>query len=402
MCVAGDTNLGNDIYGPTRLPFPTHGRSRFLGFHPTWRRRVARLAAHARPIADLADSFPALLFALASGYGVSAQRKRARVHVEMGHSLKAAAQALDLPLWLRRVPAGAFTRPLPVIPGDAEFAVAVSSRLPSRSEDAAIWFDRILFALTLIGRDFAAWLAVSGRVAPNQTTDEDFQWLIAWAWYAMRPETSGGKLLRKPWSTALTWKKANEEVAIWRKRIDLAAALGDGISDPWFADGHALGLHVTALRTVQHFIDESIAMENCLDQYARHLTFGRVRVFSIRKQGRRVANLELALRPDDATMPGIVQLRGPRNRRVSTHVWQAVHAWLGGQQFRTLTSEPTNAARAEATLRALWRPYLCALASIGALPETYHVPRLRGQTPALATATLGRSLNQSVQRLDAR
>lgn len=391
--------MGNHVYGPTRLPFPAHDRSRLLGFHPTWRRRIARLAARAGPIADLADSFPALLFALASGHATSAQRKRACAHVEMGHSLKAAAQELDLPFWLRRMPAGAFTRPLPAIPGDTEFAVAVSSRLPSRSEDAAIWFDRILFALTMIDRDFAVWLAVSGRMAPNPSSDEDFQWLIAWAWHAMHPETRGAKLLRRPWSATLTWKKANEEIAIWRKRIDLAATLGDGIHDPWFADGHALGLHVTALRTAQHFIDESIAMENCLDQYARHLMLGSVRVFSVRKQGRSVANLELALRPDDATMPGIVQLRGPRNRRVSTHVWQAVHAWLGSQPFRALASEPADAASAEATLQALWRPYLETLASMGVecrhktLSEASHTARLRRQSSLPAIATMSRSLS---------
>lgn len=399
--------MGNHIYGPTRLPFPAHKQSRLLGFHPIWRRRVARLAARARPIADLADSFPALLFALASGYGTGAQRKQARAHIEMGHSLKAAAQAVDLPVWLRRMPAGAFTRPLPAIPCDAEFAVAVSSRLPPRSEEAAIWFDRILFALATIGRDFAVWLAVSGRLSPNPATDEDFQWLIAWAWYATRPQMRAAKLLRRPWSAAQTWKKALEEIAIWRKRIDLAATLGDGIRDPWFADGHVLGLHVTALRTAQQFIDESIAMENCLDQYARHLTLGRVRVFSVRKQGRSVANLELALRPDE-TMPGIVQLRGPRNRRVPSHVWQAVHAWLGSQPFRALTSEPADAGCADATLRALWQPYLDMLASKGVEGRprgpsgASHTGPVRRQRSTPATASALRAFGASTGRLDLR
>ena len=130
---------------------------------------------------------------------------------------------------------------------------------------------------------------------------------------------------------------------------------------------------------------------------ARHLTLGRVRVFSVRKAGRSVANLELALRPDDATMPGIVQLRGPRNRRVSTHVWQAVHAWLGSQPFRAVTGAPTDPACAESTLRALWRPYLNALASAGAgggqivPPEVGRSLRLGGPNPAKAATSLGRS-----------
>jgi hypothetical protein len=383
--------LGNHVYGPTRLPFPAHNRSRLLGFHPAWRRRVARLAARGAPVADLADTFPALLFALASGFATRAQRKRTLAYIETGHSLKAAAQALELPFWLRRMPAGAFTRPLPDIPKDAEFAIAVSSRLPSRGDEATIWFERVLFALSVIGRDFAVWLAVSGRLSPHPAMNEDFQWLMAWAWYSTQHDTGAAKLLRRPWSAMLTWKKAVDEIAIWRKRIDLAATLGPGIRDPWFADGHALGLEISALRTVQQFLDESVVMENCLDQYARHLTHGNVRVFSVRRRGRSVANLELALRPDDATMPGIVQLRGPRNRRVSTQVWQAVHAWLGSQPFRALASEPANGAWAEATLQTLWRPYLDTLASIGVegrhkVPsQTSATMQLRRQSAAAAT-----------------
>lgn len=400
--------MGNDVSGPTRAPIRAHNSRCLLDFHPSWRRRIARLAARAGPVADLADSFPALLFALASGYAGSAQRKRALTHVEAGHSLKTAAQALGLPVWMRRLPAGAFIRPLPDIPGDAEFAVAISSRLPSRAEDAAVWFDRILLGLAIIGRDFAIWLAGSGRLTPHQTADEDFQWLIAWAWYGTQPETRGAKLLRRPWSAALTWKKATEEITIWRKRIDLAATLGHGIRDPWFADGHALGLDITALRTVQHFVDESMAMENCLDQYARHLTLGSVRVFSVRRQGRSVANLELALRPDDATMPGIVQLRGPRNRRVSTQVWQAVHAWLGSQPFRALASEPADTACVEATLQALWRPYLETLASMG-VESGHRTPiqaamgwRLRRRTPEPMTSTTSRVSGPGARRIEAR
>jgi hypothetical protein len=154
-------------------------------------------------------------------------------------------------------------------------------------------------------------------------------------------------------------------VTIWRKRIDLVAALGGDIENTWLSDGCALGFDIVALRTVDDFIAESAAMENCLDQYARHLALGSVRVFSVRKNGRRIADVELAPRQDDANMPNISQLRGPRNRRVSAVVWQAVHAWLGGQPIRPLKSEPQSAQRARESLRSLWQPYAEALQAIG-------------------------------------
>jgi hypothetical protein len=285
--------------------------------------------------------------------------------IEAGLPLKCAADALGLPMWLRRLPPEAFATPLPVMPTDSEFALAVTNRIPLRVEETAAWFDRIVYALRVVDRDFAIWVAKAPRVLPMSTSDEDFRWLTAWAWYSRQPGTRAHELLRRPWLPGISWKKARDEVAIWRKRIDLTATLGRGIRDPWFSDGHALGFDIVALRTVEHFVAESSAMENCLDQYAARLTYGRVRVFSVRRHGASIASLELSLRSDDVTAAAITQLRGPRNRRVATQVWQAVHAWLGGQPFKALSSQPSDPGSAREALRMLWQPYLDALEAAG-------------------------------------
>jgi hypothetical protein len=340
-------------------------RRRLSAFSRTWRRPIAALTARAARIEDLADSFPGLLFALVTRYGDNLQRRKAVACIESGLPLKSAADALGLPMWLRRLPAEAFATPLPAMPTDAEFALAVTSRIPLRAEEVTAWFDRVVYALRVVGRDFAIWVAKAPRILPLSTSDEDFRWITAWAWYSMQPATQGYQLLRRPWSPALSWKKSRDEVVIWRKRIDLAATLGRGIRDPWFADGHALGFRIVALRTVGDFVAESAAMENCLDQYAARLTYGRIRVFSVRRNETSVASLELSLRSDDATSPAITQLRGPRNRRVPTQIWQAVHAWLGGQPFKALSGQPSDPASARETLRSLWLPYLETLEAAG-------------------------------------
>lgn len=163
----------------------------------------------------------------------------------------------------------------------------------------------------------------------------------------------------------MSWKRAQEEVGIWRKRIDLVGALADTDRDPWFADGQALGYEIVGLASIAEVLAESVAMENCLDQYAAHLAYGRIRVFSIRRDGRPVADVELALRSDETTMPTIAQVRGPRNRRAPPAVWQAVHAWLGAQPFRPLNAAPTPPAASREALKVFWEPYVRALGTSG-------------------------------------
>ena len=357
--------MGIEVAGPAHETRSARRRRRLSAFSQTWRRSIAALTARAARIEDLADSFPGLLFALVTRYGDSLQRQRAMACIEAGLPLNFAADALGLPMWLRRLPAEAFATPLPAMPTDAEFALAVTSRIPLRVEEVTAWFDRVIDALRVVGRDFAIWVARAPRGMPLSTSDEDFRWLTAWAWYSIQPATRGHELLRRPWSPALSWKKSCDEVVIWRKRIDLAATLGRGIRDPWFADGHALGFDIVALRTVEHFVAESAAMENCLDQYAARLTYGRIRVFSVRRHGTSIASLELSLRSDDVTTPAITQLRGPRNRRVPTQIWQAVHAWLGSQPFKALVGQPSDPTSAREALRILWQPYLDALEAAG-------------------------------------
>ena len=119
-----------------------------------------------------------------------------------------------------------------------------------------------------------------------------------------------------------------------------------------------------ALRTVDDFIAESEALENCLDQYADQLHAGLTAVFSIRKGTRRVACVEIGLHDEEVTMPAIVQLRAARNRRAPPEVWQATYSWLGSQRLEPLSPlrhAPKPMKRIEAR-RKLWSPYLQVLA----------------------------------------
>ena len=98
---------------------------------PSYRRFIRELTSCSTALEDLADSFPGLLFALASNYATPAQREQAFDLVYEGAPLREAADALGLPWWLRKLPPRAFAAPLPSV------SSRPGLRLPHQQPDPA-------------------------------------------------------------------------------------------------------------------------------------------------------------------------------------------------------------------------------------------------------------------------
>lgn len=321
-------------------------------------RNIAALTDGSPALEDLADSFPALLFALASGYGSDLQRERARSLVDKGMPLRDAAAALGLPWWLRRMPPDSFSAPLRAVPDGPEFAVQIADLIPERGAAARLWLERVLNASAGCGPALALWIARHYRTSTIRSDDPTLNYLAAWAWYSGQPGTTGHAILRRPWTPDIGLRRALDEVTVWRRRAALAICLGDGLVGDWVVDGAAHGYAFVTLRTIDDFLNESAAMTNCLDQFADHMETGSVRVVSIRKNGRSVADIEIGTRDRQSGVPEIVQLRAPRNRRAPPEVWQAAYAWLGSQQLDLIEADEQLPAKRRANRRAFWLPYL--------------------------------------------
>jgi hypothetical protein len=355
---------------------------RIEAFHPAYRRFVRALSICAAEVADLAETFPALLFALSTGYGCAARRDRSFELVCRGAPLRHAAEALGLPWWLRKLPPQAFTDPLPSFPGGEDYGLRICSFIPRTPEATAHWLQRVAHAQEWAGSEYALWIARQSELA--SWPEDLFDLMAAWAWYSQRPDLFGHRLLRRPWAADMSFKRAREEVGAWRQRLCLSEYLGTGIESPWLADGVVAGFNFVALRTIEDFISESSALDNCLDQYADQLNAGQSAIFSIRKGERRVACVEIGLHGEEVTMPTIVQLRGARNRRAPPEVWQATFAWLGGHRLEPLSPArhaPKSVKRVMAR-RLLWEPYLQHLEGNGGAQRFRRtvLERLKAQT----------------------
>lgn len=355
----------------TTAPVRGHGADRrcdrLQAFHPDVRGRIRGIAKGPGPLEDLADSFPALLFALATGFGAASARTRARRLVEAGAPLRQAAEVLGLPWWLRRLPAEAFLEPLRQVPDGVAYAQRIAAYVPKSGVEARPWLWAVLYANRACHARYALWVASwvgrSHRYLIAPYGDETFRMLTAWAWHAEQPGTPGHRLLRRRWCETLGVRRALDELVVWRRRIALDLLLSANSGEPWVREGHAMGYDFVALRTAEEFIREASVMDNCLDQFADRLEQGSSRVFSIRKNGRSLADLEIGAHDEEPSMPAVRQLRGPRNRRARPQLWQAAYAWLGAQDVRPHLPSPerTNAAGTRAAPLAFWQPYLDAL-----------------------------------------
>lgn len=337
-------------------------RSQLLqSFHFSCRRRVDEIANQAACFEELAETFPGLLFALATNYGTAEARRAAIAHLVSGSRLREAANALGLPWWMRKLPPQAFNKRLETLPDDPKFSARIVNLLPTVPAISAKWLERVTQAYRICGPEFALWVARHDRFHAPLITDPALPYVAAWAWFASHPETLGAQLLRRPWTPNMSPRRAFDEVTAWRKRIRLALTLSALGRKPWLSEGSALGYEFVELRTIDDFIAESDTMDNCLDSFSEKLESGVSYVFSIRRNGSPVADIEIGVHPVEPTMPSIVQLRGPKNKRAHPEIWRAAYNWLGNQELHPVPAQVVNSAARRRAWRTLWKPYLSTL-----------------------------------------
>jgi len=87
----------------------------------------------------------------------------------------------------------------------------------------------------------------------------------------------------------------------------------------------AEGWTICELTTGQMLLEEGAAMQHCVGTYIRQCAAGGCAIFSVRRDGVRVATLELL--PADIA---VIQLRGPCNAPVDAATSAAVACWRAG------------------------------------------------------------------------
>ncbi|MEZ5957795.1 MAG: PcfJ domain-containing protein [Hyphomonadaceae bacterium] len=357
---------------PESAPAPARPRAalietRLSKFRAAVQPRVRALAAEHIWIADLALSFPAVLFALAfPRRDISADN--ALRFVTTGAPLAIVAQHAGVPAWMRAFEPEAFDTPIPALTDTPDFRRRVANHLPTHWRDAPKWMKNVSEALETADDEVALWFAreapvvVKRRRTYRRRPEHQHQRLVAlWAWYSTHnAETQG--LVSNRWSAQMQWNAAEAAAFGWVDELSLPLYLGDGIlADTWLEDGEVGGYRFVALRTTAEIQAEGRAMKHCVAGYGHDLADNHTRVWSVRRGGERVATLSVNAGP--GSLPQIRELAGPLNAPVSTEMHLAARRWLHSQD-----STETDPARFTTTVtklnpvvwRRLWRPYWMA------------------------------------------
>lgn len=341
------------------------------------RREARRLVRRSPRLGELALVFPGALFALATQRGPAGQRLKAVSLIEQGAPLKAVARALGLPLWLKKLPPEAFQLPLGELPLTETFARRISARLPRDPSEAAFWLETVAFAHAAAGEDFAVWLAEQPLYCEPGDAPRVFAVLATYAWFSTAVLTRGHSLIVVPWRPGVALDTAVCAAKSWLNRVRLVCQLGPGvIIDTWLEGGEALGYTFAPLIEQRGLLDEAHAMQNCADQYSERLSRERCRLFSIAREGVKVATMEIGPHPRETGVLAIVQLKARHNMPAPVEVWQAAHAWMASQ--RGLKRQPSLFSPERPFDAEVWRqlmqPYRVQRRGAAWIPEQVSAP----------------------------
>jgi hypothetical protein len=321
---------------------------------------VRALAAQHPRVADLAVSFPALLFALAVPRpGLDPARAIERAFEGVGLAEVAAA---NVPLWLRRLPPEALSRPIVKLPDSKVFRCQIVNHLPS-AKVASIWLQAVAEIASVAHEAIAVWIAREIAREKRDVTPNRLRLVGLWAWFSAQPDTLGCRMIQKPWTPDMRMASALGAADDWRTSIDLYANLGrEPIADLWLWPARISGYDFLPLTSVSVIIEEAAVMKNCLRGYGYNLAHNRSRLWSMHKNGQRVATLSVAIRYGDP-LPNIVELKAAGNAQAPTEVWWAARRWLHMHDLAQIDTKRRDWGTVpldRVTWISLWRPYWLA------------------------------------------
>ena len=334
---------------------------RIQKFRPEVQFAVRRVARRHSRLADLAFSFPALLVALAvprAGFNCES----AIDLVFRGVPLCELAKAADVPLWTRKLPPESFTGPVPKLPDTNDFRRRIMNHLPVTPKVAPRWLEVVGNAVAWADDPFAVWIAQHVTEPQKRHQRGNLRLLSLWAWFSGRPDTLAYRFIQKPWVPSMQPAAALIAAGAWQTTVEFYLEIGEEtVADLWTQPGTVDGYEFVPLRSFADVCEEGHTMRNCVQTYGYRLAHNHSRLWSIRKDGKRVATLEIGVARD--SLLGVYEIQAAGNKGVPIEVAWAVRQWL---QMHHLPSVDTKSRDWDATplnralWMAMWKPYWIA------------------------------------------
>jgi hypothetical protein len=302
------------------------------------RERIYRAAALSRRALQLTETFPVLAMAVYSHHwrlsprltepnwfdkvdlqGADlANRKSAAVHlVDCGARLRDVAAVMNIPMALRHIKPGVAHLATNVFCQHPEFL----SFLPATTPKQRIWLLVVNWAFNKVSEDFGAWAARDIPKIPGRRDQEVGSFISDLADWVCT-EGPSRKFVIRPFQSSMSLKTVTTLSAEWHEVV--AAAMGGPAATfplPWYAAAKIGNYDIVPIDNSAALYREGAAMHHCVGTYADAVQSGSLHVYSVRRNGQRVATLAIERDPT-STKAQLVQLGGPCNAQPPKAVTQ--------------------------------------------------------------------------------
>jgi hypothetical protein len=309
------------------------------------RERIYRAAALSRAALQLTETFPVMAMAIYSSdehlrpwnndftdwlknCEDHADRRSYAAHlVDCGARLRDVAAAMNIPMALRHIKPGVAHLVTNVFCQHSDFL----NFLPATTPKQRIWLPVVNWAFNKVDSDFARWAAKHVPEIPGRRDQEVGSFISNLADWVCAKGPSRQFVIR-PFQSTMSLKTVTTLSAEWHEAV---AAGMDGpaaaFPPPWYPAAKIGDYDIVPIDNSAALYREGAAMHHCVGTYTDAVQSGSLYVYSIHRDGQRVATLALARDPS-STKDRLAQLRGPCNAEPPKAVTLAVQRWLRAQE----------------------------------------------------------------------
>ena len=323
------------------------------------------LASKSRRLRQICDTFPiiARIAAQKDHYGDEAARTSAAEiidAIERGKPLRSVAQLAGVPFVMRAVP------PRAVVEAYSarswfERNPHLINHMPKSARAIRTWFE-ILNHVGDISPDFAEWcskrmpfdcsyeeaahevrnigdwVTASYNVQADraiQRTIEDLRDRVPPKYFERQPTAvrNGFELVRRPFSPDMSLATVRCLSEEWHDALAgrQYSPQNTPLPEPWSEAAEAEKHQFVPIETALELYHEGKAMRHCVTTYAERVRWGDCYIYSMRKDEKRIATVEVVA--DGPTGVQLGQVAGPCNQRVDRKTQRRVEKWFRSTKF---------------------------------------------------------------------
>lgn len=268
----------------------------------------------------------AISYGHSNSSGYSKTGKEARKLVERGAPLRTIAELLEVPWAFKRVKPGAVYRLREVGRMDEQF---VHAYLPQTTLQQQIWL-RVLGNFES-SAEFRAWAARHMFELGGKSTEQVLQTLQDLNdWAGAGPNNH---FITRRFDPGMSVRTVRQLSEAWHEASATAKSSSNAaFPAAWLPATKINDFEIVPIKTVADLYREGRAMHHCVSSYSDTVFDGDVYVFSMRKNGERVATIALRRENVDHDKKEIFieQMRGPCNAAVPKDAMRVARKWIRG------------------------------------------------------------------------